>query len=118
MKLLKKIKEFIRDFYDECGLGGIFGFLLLIGGIAVAILLLVGLLVNVANKINSGVVVDKKYSSGGSYANITKDGGYYYSSNPTYELCIEGEKEGEVVRYWFEVSPVEYDKYIIGDMYP
>lgn len=40
-----------------------------------------------------------------------------YNRPPQYQFCIEGEKDGKTVRYWFDVTPAEYDKYNIGDTY-
>ncbi len=77
---------------------------------------------NARNRISSGIIVDKEYDPGfsRSSAQMNSEGmGYYdrYSRPPQYQFCIEGEKDGEIVRYWFDVTPEEYGKYNVGDPY-
>lgn len=78
----------------------------------VVILLTIGIgaIIQCRNKINSGVIVDKEYSSG------------FYSADywvpPSHSLTIRGEKNGKVVEYTFEVDEATYNKYNIGQSYP
>ena len=77
---------------------------------------------NERNRISSGVIVDKEYHPGYNHssARTDSDGKAYYERDnrpPQYLFCIEGEKDGETVRYWFDVTPIEYDKYNVGDTY-
>ena len=70
----------------------------------------IGAITQIRNKINSGVIVDKEYSSG------------FYSTDywvpPSHSLTIRGEKNGKVVEYTFEVDEATYNKYNIGQSYP
>lgn len=70
----------------------------------------IGAITQIRNKINSGVIVDKEYSSG------------FYSADywvpPSHSLTIRGEKNGKVVEYTFEVDEATYNKYNIGQSYP
>lgn len=86
--------------------------------LGVFVLGIIGAVKNSNNRITKGFVVDREYSSGGSYYHSTENGGYYTHTEPSYRFCIEGEKNGEWVQYWFEVTPGEYEKYQIGDNYP
>ena len=78
----------------------------------VVILLTIGIgaITQCRNKINSGVIVDKEYSSGFYSA------GYWRP--PSHRLTIRGEKNGRVVEYIFEVDEATYNKYNIGESYP
>ena len=70
----------------------------------------IGAIIQSRNKINSGVIVDKEYSSG------------FYSADywvpPSHRLTIRGAKNGEMVEYTFEVDEATYNKYNIGESYP
>lgn len=77
---------------------------------------------NERNRISSGVIVDKEYDPGYNHSSARTDSDgmvHYerYNRPPQYQFCIEGEKDGKTVRYWFDVTPAEYDKYNIGDTY-
>ena len=90
--------------------------------LVVAVLLVVavmGAVQNEMNRISSGIIVDKNYSPEKREYRQDKNGviSYTYSSEKYY-LCIEGEKDGKTVQYWFSTSPVDYAKYNIGDNYP
>ena len=100
--------------------------------IAVAITMVVCVLVlaigiyamvlNAANKIDEGVVIDKNYHA--SYVTTT-----YYRTNDnisipihtthpeSYSFTIQGDKNGETVKYTFNVPESEYNSYSIGDYY-
>lgn len=58
---------------------------------------------NEANRIDSGVIVDKHMDAGRAYS--------------SYSFTIRGEKGGEIVEYTFEVTAKEYAAYKIGDQY-
>lgn len=78
--------------------------------------------VNEGNRISSGVIVDKEYYPGHNYSSAHTDANgrtNYTRDNrpPQYQFCIEGEKNGEIVRYWFDVTADEYSQYRIGDTY-
>ncbi len=73
---------------------------------------------NENNRISEGIIVDKQISEGYTYANLSKQGGGDYRVYPKeYLFQIEGEKDGETVRYWTNVSAEEYDRYKVGDFY-
>lgn len=86
--------------------------------LGIMIIAVIGAFVNEGNRITEGIVVDREYSSGGSYYHSNENGGYYTHTELSYRFCIEGEKNGERVQYWFEVTQGEYEKYQIGDNYP
>ncbi len=95
----------------------IFAFLLIA---AVAFLIGFGIyssIQNASNEIDCGVIVDTDYDSGYTYFSSSKNGGHLHSYPDTYTFTIEGEKDGEMVRYTFEVSEQEYNRYKIGDWY-
>lgn len=64
---------------------------------------------NESNKISEGIVVDKHYSF------KVYNGKLFLPER--YELEIQGDKDGETVEYWFEVTESEYNSYEIGDYY-
>ncbi len=68
------------------------------------------LIANEMNSITSGIIVAKDYNP------VTIR--MYRLGPPQYQFCIEGEKDGEIVKYWFDVTPEEYGKYNVGDPYP
>ena len=67
--------------------------------------------------IDAGVIVNRYIDSGYSYASTSKSGGHYANYPTEYYFVIEGEKDGVTVRYKFEVTAEEYEKYRIGDYY-
>lgn len=64
---------------------------------------LVGGILNEMNEISAGVIVDREVDSG--------------IGETAYYFTIEGQLNGEMVQYRFEVSSSEYDKYQTGDFY-
>ena len=76
---------------------------------------------NSANRISEGVLVDKHYSPAYTTTTYTGSGNNrravprYHSAK--YRFTIEGEKNGETVRYTFDVTESEYDRYKVGDYY-
>lgn len=91
----------------------VIGFIAAIAGVCI---------VNEQNRISSGVIVDKDYDPGYSYSGAQASSGsmatyQHYSRQAKYQFCIEGDKNGGTVRYWFDVTPEEYDKYSVGDAY-
>lgn len=91
----------------------VIGFIAAIAGLVIA---------NESNRISSGVIVDKDYDPGYSYSGAQAASGSmatyrHYSRPAKYQFCIEGEKDGKNVRYWFDVTPEEYNKYTVGDSY-
>ena len=74
--------------------------------------------VNETNAIDSGIIVDRNYNPGGTYWHTDgKHGGSMRSYPDSYTFTIEGEKNGEIVRYTFDVTAEEYAAYKIGDWY-
>ena len=69
------------------------------------------------NKIDRGVVVDKQYTAGYTEINYN-DNSYPVYHPPVCRLTIEGEKDGEIVQYTFDVPEAEYAMYNVGDNYP
>lgn len=67
------------------------------------------LIANEMSSITSGIIVAKDYNP------VTIR--IYHLGPPKYQFCIEGEKDGEIVQYWFDVTPEEYGKYNVGDPY-
>lgn len=86
----------------------------------IAIVIIVGLH-NERNRINSGIIVDKEYNA--PYAHFSwneSDGTFRYDQHyrpANCRFCIEGEKDGKLVRYWFDVPEEEYAQYQVGDFY-
>ena len=76
-----------------------------------------GSILNASNIIECGVIVDKTYDSGYTYFSSNKSDGHMHSYPDRYTFTIEGEKDGETVRYTFEVTEQEYNRYKIGDWY-
>ncbi len=72
---------------------------------------------NENNRIDSGIIVDRYYDAGYTRYSSDKNGGHMYSYPATYSFTIEGEKDGETVRYTFELTEQEYNTYKIGDYY-
>ena len=72
---------------------------------------------NNRNKIDEGIIVDKQYSEEYMRYSSDKNGGHFYKVPASYSFTIEGEKDGETVRYTFSVTKEEYDQYKIGDYY-
>lgn len=107
------MKRFDIGFGFQCG----FTVLLIIAVVAVFAVLIIGDIQNENNRIDAGVIVDRKFESGYSYAHADKNSGNFRSTPDTYYFVIEGEKDGETVQYRFEVTAEEYEKYRIGDYY-
>lgn len=88
---------------------------------AVIIVAVIGLVVagcaNEANRIDNGVIVNKRMDAGGTYYSSDKNGGRLHSYPATYYFTIQGEKDGKTVDYTFEVTAEEYEAYKIGDEY-
>lgn len=99
----------------------------IIGGLIIAVCLVVivagffALAENESNRISEGTVVDKYYKN--AYTSIIcRNINDVMMPQPiyhpeTYQLQIEGEKDGEMVTYWFECTADEYHQYNIGDYY-
>ena len=109
------LSEFL-EWWDEhwCDIAAIVLTAIVIATIAVA---LGGAIENEANRIDSGVIVDKYMDAGGTRYSSDKNGGHLYSYPPSYSFTIRGEKDGEAVEYTFEVSAEEYDAYKFGEVY-
>lgn len=65
---------------------------------------------NESNKISQGTVVSKDYTP----ARVTSK--YYIPAS--FAITIEGEKDGKIVEYTFDVPESEYAMYNVGDWYP
>lgn len=98
----KNMKKY-RRFSSEDILGAFIILLVL----AVIVGIVADYCVNEGNKITTGVIVDKKYSSF-----YTK-----FGRVQSFTITIAGNKSGEYVEYTFTVCETEYEKYKIGDNY-
>ena len=90
-------------------------------GIVIVIILavcLVSCIINYNNKITTGIVVDKDYSAAHTSVRYYDDKAHTVYVPERCTLTIEGEKEGKIVQYTFEVPESEYVQYKIGDNYP
>lgn len=97
--------------------------------IIVGLIVLVGILVlfgigiysvvnNEMNRITEGTIIDKQISEGYTSADYHKESGGSYHEYPTeYFFQLEGEKNGETVRYWANVSAEDYNTFRVGDYY-
>lgn len=77
---------------------------------------------NESNRISEGVAIDKDYRAAHTTHNYIKSGEALIpvpQNHPeTYHIKLQGEKDGEAVAYWREVTAQEYRTYDIGDYYP
>lgn len=65
---------------------------------------------NECNKISQGTVVSKDYAPARASSKS-------YTSE-SFAITIEGEKDGKIVEYTFDVPESEYVMYNVGDWYP
>lgn len=90
----------------------------LIGLIALVIIASVK---NENNRISEGTVIDKRHDSACTTITYINVGGGLIPQNihhpESYNLKIQGEKNEEIVTYWFECTAEEYQQYKIGDYY-
>lgn len=109
---LKEARDFIKRNWVEIAAGVIISLTILL--IIVAVIASVS---NENNKIDEGIIIDKRYTDG--YYNTVISGNVPVNTyiSKKYIFVISGEKDGEIVEYEFEVSSEEYDKYKIGDFY-
>lgn len=89
-------------------------FVVVIGSLVFAVIFAIH---NEDNRISEGYIVDKDYTS--AYITNTIVNGviipHYHSES--YSLCISGEKDGEIVEYWFGCTAEEYAAYSVGDYF-
>lgn len=91
------------------------GFTLIELIVVMAIISILGVIVTLAirnesNKISQGTVVSKDYTPArASSKSYTPE---------SFTITIEGEKDGKVVEYTFNVPESEYVMYDVGDWYP
>lgn len=93
--------------------------------IAIVVLLItaffIGVMYNEGNRITSGVIVDKEYNTAYGYSSANANDSTFrydqYYRPAEYQFCIEGEKDGKLVRYWLAVPGDEYAQYQVGDFY-
>ena len=80
---------------------------------------IVGFVENERNSIQCGIVVDKGYTAAYSSYRYDADTGRSSSTShgPQYRICIEGEKNGEIVQYWFSATEEEYARSRIGEFF-
>lgn len=73
---------------------------------------------NETNRISEGTIIDKQISEGYTSGSYDKGSGGSYHEYPTeYYFQLEGEKNGETVRYWANVSAEDYNTFRVGDYY-
>ena len=74
---------------------------------------------NERNSIQCGIVVDKGYTAAYSSYRYDADTGRSSSTShgPQYRICIEGEKNGAIVQYWFSATEEEYARSRIGEFF-
>lgn len=72
---------------------------------------------NERNRIAEGVILDKQIYEGYTHANHTKENGSFTSVPTTYYFLIQGQKKGETVEYWTNVTATEYDSFKVGEYY-
>ncbi len=93
--------------------------------IAIVVLLIATIIVaglyNEGNRITSGIIVDKEYNAAYGYSSGNANGSTFrydqYYRPAEYRFCIEGEKDGKQVKYWFDVPEEKYAQFQIGDFY-
>lgn len=80
---------------------------------------IVGFVENERNSIQCGIVVDKDYTAAYSSYRYDADTGRSSSTShgPQYRICIEGEKNGAIVQYWFSATEEEYARSRIGEFF-
>lgn len=77
---------------------------------------------NEGNRLSAGIVIDKSYNPAYMTTHTTKIGEntvatpQYYAAS--YQIKLQGEKDGETVTYWRTVTESEYHAVNIGDYYP
>ena len=108
--MIKKLKRRLKD----CDAGDIFLNILMVLLITVLIICIASWIINEHNKIDSGIVIDKRHTR--AHTTPTRFGMIRHSES--YKLTIKGEKNGKTVEYTFDVSEEEYDSYDVGDKYP
>ena len=97
----------------------IYNITMIISNILIVILLLlliyicVEFIKNEHNHIDSGIIIDKHYTS--SLTTPTRFGIIHRPKS--YTLTITGEKDGKCVEYTFHCTEDEYSSYEIGDTY-
>ena len=84
-------------------------------------LTIIASVMNENNRMSEGTVIDKHYSNAYTTVEYTKAGDTTILQNvyhpESYKLEIQGEKDEEIVTYWFECTAEEYQQYKIGDYY-
>ena len=80
---------------------------------------IVGFVENERNSIQCGIVVDKGCTAAYSSYRYDADTGRSSSTShgPQYRICIEGEKNGAIVQYWFSATEEEYARSRIGEFF-
>lgn len=67
-------------------------------------------------------MTDKSYRAAYTYNTYTEVNGiiipHTHYVPERYSIEIQGEKNGKLVEYWFEVTATEYEEYTVGDYYP
>lgn len=112
MKILEWLKEHVMEIIIAI-------FMIFVAGLMA--LAIIASVENEINRISEGVVIDKNYSNAYTTVVYTEVGDTKIPHNvyhpESYKLKIQGEKDGEIVTYWFECTAEEYQQYKIGDYY-
>lgn len=87
--------------------------ILVVAFVLIAYFVAWGLINESRNRLAEGEVVDKQVYAG--YADFNGKHGTAWATS--YYLQIRGDKNGEIVTYWREVSESEYNRYNVGDWY-
>lgn len=93
----------------------VFCFLAIFTGIAWGIF-------NETNRISEGVVIDKSYSPAYTTTSTVHRGERTFAvpeyHAASYSIKLQGEKDGETVTYWRNITEQEYHEVDVGDYYP
>lgn len=112
MKILEWISEHVIEIIKAIVMSFVIGLMTLA---------IIASVENENNRISEGIVIDKYYSIAYTTVVYTEIGDTKIPQTvhhpESYKLEIQGEKNEEIVEYWFECTAEEYQQYKIGDYY-